>query len=88
MSTDLEHSTVGTPNREADDRMSVLSTLAHQAVTAVPKLVISDRLRKADKYDPSKQYEFRYRAKGHRDLSPRCQVVWRTLKRDAPVRAP
>ncbi len=68
MSTDLEHSTVGTPNREADDRMSVLSTLAHQAVTAVPKLVISDRLRKAAKYDPSKQYEFRYRAKGHRDL--------------------
>ena len=68
MRTDLEHRTVGTPNREADDRMSMPSPPGHQAMTSVPKLVISDRLRKADKYDPSKQYEFRYRAKGHRDL--------------------
>ena len=44
MRTDLGHRTLGTPNPETDDRMSSSSPLAHQAVTAVPKLVISDRL--------------------------------------------
>ena len=68
MRTNLGHGTVDVPNAENGDQMSSSPLLAHQAVTAIPKLVVSNRLRKIEQYDPSKQYEFRYRAKGHHDL--------------------
>ena len=35
---------------------------------AVPKLSISGRIRKAERYDPGKAYLFRYRSKRHREL--------------------
>lgn len=35
---------------------------------AVPKLSISGRIRKAERYDPEKTYLFRYRSKRHREL--------------------
>ena len=68
MRKELEHRAVATPDEGRRDRKAGTSSLDHPAMTAVPKLVISERLRIAEEYDPSKQYEFRYRANGHRDL--------------------
>ena len=68
MKTNLGYGAVNVPNAEDADQMSSSPFLDYQAVTAIPKLVVSNRLRKVEQYDPSKQYEFRYRAKGHRDL--------------------
>ena len=68
MRTHSGRGTIDTPNAGADDQISTTSMLTQQAFTAIPKLVVSNRLRKIERYDPSKQYEFRYRAKGHRNL--------------------
>ena len=39
------------------------------AIRDVPKLTISKRLRRPPpKHDPSKEYQFRYRAKRHKSL--------------------
>ena len=56
------------PIKETDEQMSGASTWKHRSLRAVPKVVVSNRLHKAKPYDPKKQYEFRYRAKNHRDL--------------------
>ena len=68
MSAYPEGGGVVTSIAEADEQIPTTAQPAHRPVQAVPKLVVSNRLRKIEQYDPTKQYEFRYRAKGHRNL--------------------
>ena len=68
MKTHSGRGTIDTPKAEAVDQVSTTSPLAHQAVIAAPRLVVSNRLRRVKQYDPSREHELRYRAKGHRDL--------------------
>ena len=68
MSTRPEQTAMKTPIVQIDEQSFSTGALVHQPVQAVPKVVVSKRLRKVEQYDPAKQYEFRYRAKGHRDL--------------------
>ena len=45
-----------------------MDNLPHKTIQAVPKLVTSHRLKRISQFDPSKQYDLRYRSKRHRHL--------------------
>ena len=68
MSTSLGRSTADTTIVQDDKLRFTAAALAHQPIQAVPKLVVSNQLQKVEQYDTPRQYAFRYRAKGHRDL--------------------
>ena len=56
------------------------------AMQAIPKITISRELETPKEYDPCRIHTFRYRAKRHRELPPRGQVLRWPIQRNAPVR--
>ena len=63
--------------------------LTHYAVRNIPKLTVSKQLRKPPtQHDPSKNYQFRYRAKRHSTLPHVVKFSGGRSQRDAPVHPP
>ena len=61
----------------------------HYTVRNIPRLTVSKQLRKPPtQHDPSKNYQFRYRAKTAQHPASRREVLGWALQRDAPVHPP
>ena len=68
MSTHSHRGNVGNSVTQIGEQTYAEANSAHSKVNAVPKLLVSNRTQKIEQYDSTGQYEFRYRAKRHRDL--------------------